>query len=203
MLVKTRPTLGAEFYQCTQNVAKKIKMYGGEPCHGWLVTNCGWYTQRQAHCVWRDPEGFLWDVTLYPKEVIDEGIVGEFQDIEFEPDDSVKFDTQEECPPTQYTSNLDNAQLHKALELLAKSDLALVAQDLQKCCEYTEAANALVRLAGEKQGFVAPESLETGDLLKMSCPVDSTKAKAKPKSKWDMKRKARKWKKRQRQRARR
>lgn len=64
MKITVLPTFGAEPLMCSSNVEEKIKATGGEAVYGYKIEDKGpEIIVKSPHCVWKDNDGQLWDVT--------------------------------------------------------------------------------------------------------------------------------------------
>ncbi|MCL6744417.1 hypothetical protein [Kosakonia sp. R1.Fl] len=60
----TQPADFAPFEQeCYYNVAKMIKLHGGEPIYGWVLWESANMIEGEAHCLYKSPEGEILDIT--------------------------------------------------------------------------------------------------------------------------------------------
>jgi hypothetical protein len=73
MIVPIIPEMYCSPLMCRDNVFTKIAHDGGEAVFGWRVSRELLYSEYQAHCVWRSPNGELFDVTPTCGEIDDDG----------------------------------------------------------------------------------------------------------------------------------
>jgi hypothetical protein len=166
MKIRPRPTLGAMPLECSSNVAKRIAHDGGKAVFGWAVKDCGFYTAKQNHCIWEDPDGTLWDVTPQPIKVEGRNVTCEFQEVEFERDDTATFANK--SAPTRFISKIDDPKVKKGLGWFELSEKRLKDGDLEACRYYTNKANANIGKALPRfRGWESPASLDTAEWLKL------------------------------------
>ena len=49
--------------ECYYNVAKMIDLHGGGPVYGWVIWESSTMIEGEAHCLYKDPDGSIFDIT--------------------------------------------------------------------------------------------------------------------------------------------
>jgi len=83
LLVPLRPLRDKPINECFNIVEEHIASYGGEKMNGWALWEWSHvFIEAEFHCVWKSPEGEIFDLTPKPKA---------FDSILFLPDPEKKY----------------------------------------------------------------------------------------------------------------